>query len=395
MFSSRTNWHHEPNNLTRKLQQLRASGRTIIDLTLSNPTEAGFEYPGTEILDSLSNRFALQYRPEPFGLLTAREAVADYYSEKNITVSPNDILLTASSSEAYAFLFTLLCEAGDNVLVPNPTYPLFEFLTQLQNVDARPYQLRYDGEWHIDIGSVRRAVTPSTKAIVIVNPHNPTGVFLKRSELEAMNDIANQHSLALIVDEVFLDYGRGEGNASISLSGARVGSTASHEETLTFTLNGISKSCGLPQMKLGWMVVSGKDELKQEVLKRLEIIADTFLSVNTPVQHALPQLLKSGRMIRRQISERVQENLSILKNALHKNSSLSLLTTEGGWYAILKIPGTRTEEEWAIQLLDGAGVYVFPGYFFEFQEGDFLVVSLLPSADNFRKGIEEIVRIIK
>lgn len=370
------------------MQELRTSGRNIIDLTLSNPTEAGIEYPVTEILDSLYNRYSLRYQPEPFGLLSTREAVVDYYSVKNIEVSPTSILLTASSSEAYAFLFTLLCEAGDNVLVPNPAYPLFEFLAQLNNVDVRPYRLRYDGEWHIDMDSVRKAVTPSTKAIVIVNPHNPTGMFLKREELQALNEIAAQNDLALIVDEVFADYAFGSDRA-------RVCSTASNADAVTFTLNGISKMCGLPQLKLGWIVVGGKEELKREALHRLEIIADTYLSVNTPVQLALPGLLQYGQMIRRQIKERVEQNLSFLKNSLNKNSPLSLLNSEGGWYAILKIPKTRTEEEWAIQLLDETGVYVFPGYFFEFQEGDFLVVSLLPSGDIFRNGIEQIRRIVK
>lgn len=391
MFSSRTNWRHEPNNLTRKLQQLRASGRHIIDLTLSNPTEAGIEYPAAEILESLSNRSSLRYQPEPFGLLSAREAVADYYLGKNVEINLDDILLTASSSEAYAFLFALLCEAGDNVLVPNPSYPLFEFLAQLHDVDVRPYQLRYDGEWHIDMDSVRNAVKPSTKAIVIVNPHNPTGMFLKKRELDSMNEIAIQNNLAMIVDEVFLDYVLAATGATEEVCG----STASNTETLTFTLNGISKLCGLPQMKLGWMVVSGREELKREALSRLEIIADTFLSVNTPVQHALPQLLKVGQMIRRQINERVEQNLSFLSSMLKKNSPLSILNSEGGWYAILKIPGTKSEEEWAMQILDEAGVYVFPGYFFELQEGNFLVVSLLPSIDTFRKGIEEILRIVK
>ncbi len=388
MFSSRTHWHNDPNNLAKALERLRAEAVNILDLTISNPTEAGFEYPATGILHSLSHSASLHYQPKPFGLWTAREAIAGYYSKKNIIVDPDEILLTSSSSEAYAFLFTLLCEAGDEILIPNPTYPLFEFLAQLQNVQVRPYHLRYDGEWHIDIDSLREALTPLTKAIVIVNPHNPTGMFLKKYELELVNEVAGQNNLALIVDEVFLDYAWDD-------ESARVGSTSSNADALTFTLNGISKSCGLPQMKLSWIVVSGKNELKHEALKRLEIIADTFLSVNTPVQLALPQMLKFGEMIRRQISERVAQNLLFLKSSLQSSSPLSLLDSEGGWYAILKIPATKTEEEWALQLLDEAAVYVFPGYFFDFQEGNYLVVSLLTSPENFRKGIEEIVRRIQ
>ncbi len=390
MFSSRTNWNGALNPLTQKLHDLRKLGRNIIDLTLSNPTEAGIEYPALQILESLSNPDALLYKPEPRGLLTAREAIAAYYDPKGITVSTNDLVLTASSSESYGFLFSLLCEAQDNVLIPNPSYPLFEFLAQINNIKLRPYQLRYDGEWHIDLDSVRRSIAASTKAIVIVNPHNPTGMFLKEEEWKALNEIAIQNNLALIVDEVFLDYPGLQNVEVAELAKQSAGATA-----LTFRLNGISKMCGLPQLKLGWIAVSGREELKGEALSRLEIIADTFLSVNTPVQLALPQLLKAGRTIRHSIKERIEENLSLLRGLFDSDSPVSLLNSEGGWYAILKIPTTKTEEDWAIRLLEDAGVYVFPGYFFEFQENGYLVISLLPRAKDFARGIQEIVRILK
>lgn len=387
MFSSRTNWHRQPNRLSQLLHERRRSGKPIIDLTVSNPTEAGFEYPAKEILASLSQDSSLRYDPDPFGIPAARNAVSSYYSGKGIHVSPSDVILTAGTSEAYSFLFTLLCEAGDDILVPTPSYPLFEFLAKLSSVRISSYSLRFDGEWHIDVDSVRRAVTSATKAIVIVSPHNPTGMFLKKDELEALNEIAHEHHLALVVDEVFSDYGLGN-------DVRRIRSTAANTEALTFTLNGISKSCGLPQLKLGWIVVSGRDDVKTEALHRLEIISDTFLSVNTPVQVALPKLLPAGEKVRNQIIKRVELNLAFLKQSLPANPLVSHLSTEGGWYAILKIPTTKSDEEWAVELLAESGVYVFPGYFFEFQQEGHLVVSLLAPNAEFETGIGGILKLI-
>lgn len=385
MYSSRTEWHRQPNRLSQLLHERRRSGKPIIDLTVSNPTEAGFEYPAKEILASLSQDSSLRYDPDPFGIPAARNAVSAYYSTKGIHVSPSDVILTAGTSEAYSFLFTLLCEAGDDILVPMPSYPLFEFLAQLSSVRINSYNLRYDGEWHIDIDSVRRAVASSTKAIVVVSPHNPTGMFLKKNELKALNEIAQQHHLALIVDEVFSDYGFEEDERRIS-------STAANTDVLTFTLNGISKSCGLPQLKLGWIVVSGRDDVKTEALHRLEIISDTFLSVNTPVQVALPKLFLAGEKVRKQIVGRVEQNLNFLKQSLPANPPISLLSTEGGWYAILRIPTTKSDEEWAVELLMESGVYVFPGYFLDFQQEGHLVVSLQTPHAVFVEGIAVILK---
>ncbi|MBX2991259.1 MAG: pyridoxal phosphate-dependent aminotransferase [Bacteroidetes bacterium] len=387
MFSSRTNWHRQRNRLSLLLDERHRSGKPVIDLTLSNPTEAGFEYPTTEILSALSQDSSLHYTPDPLGMPSAREAVTSYYAGRGITVAPSAIVLTASTSEAYSFLFTLLCEAGDSVLVPVPSYPLFEYLAQLNDVRVSNYHLGYDGEWHIDLDSVRRAVSPATKAIVVVSPHNPTGMFLKKDELQSLNNIARQHHLALIVDEVFADYGFGEDDR-------RVGSTAANSEVLTFTLNGISKSCGFPQLKLGWIVVSGRDEVKTEALHRLEIISDTFLSVNTPVQVGLPKLLSAGKKVGEQIVLRIEQNLTFLKQSLPANPLISLLSTEGGWYAILRIPTTKSEEEWALELLEESGVYVFPGYFFEFQQEGYLVLSLLQRRDEFEEGVKVILKTI-
>jgi hypothetical protein len=387
VFSARTSWHRQLNTLAQLLDERRQSGKPIYDLTISNPTEARIEYPTEEILAALSQASSFRYSPDPKGLLSAREAVAGYYATKRITVDPSDIILTASTSEAYSFLFKLLCNVGDEVLVPVPSYPLFEFLAQLNDVRIRPYVLRYDGEWHVDVDSVKRAITSSTKAIVIINPHNPTGMFLKRDELEMLTEECLRNSLALIVDEVFAGYGFGHDER-------RTISTASHSDVLTFTLDGISKLCGLPQLKLGWIAVSGGEEEKNEALHRLEIIADTFLSVNTAVQVALPQLLESGEVVRQRIRERVESNLRFLKNVLAENSPISVLKSEGGWCAILKIPNMRSEEEWALKLLDEAGVYVFPGYFFEFQESGCLVASLLTELDAFSRGLEEITKTV-
>ncbi len=388
MFSSRTNWHRHPNKLSQLLQERRRQGTPVYDLTISNPTEAGFEYPLRDIL-SLPVQDAIgRYTPHPLGAAPAREAVASYYYSKNIHIAPSNIVLTASTSEAYGWLFMLLCEAGANVLVPTPSYPLFEFLARLHDVEIHPYHLRYDGEWHIDFDSVQRSLTDTTRAIVVVSPHNPTGMFLKQDELQEMNRIASENGLALIVDEVFSEY-------SLGACERRVVSTAANDAVLTFTLNGISKLCGLPQMKLGWIVASGPDAHRQEALQRIEIVADTFLSVNTPAQVALPQLLELGKSVRAQIQERVRANYLHLMNAVSVGSSVSALRAEAGWYAILKMPRTRSDEEWAIRLLDESGVYVFPGYFFDFAESGFLVISLLTPPEILQMGMDKLFRVVQ
>ncbi len=299
-------------------------------------------------------------------------------------MSTSDIILTASTSEAYSMAFRLLCEPGDEVVVPVPSYPLFEFLAQLDDVVIRSYHLRYDGEWDIDMSSVDQSISARTKAIVIVSPHNPTGMFLKKLELAHLSAVASKGGLALIVDEVFADYAFGGDSP-------RVVSTAGDSDALAFTLNGISKLVGLPQMKLGWIVVSGPKEVKNEALARLEIVADTYLSVNTLVQVALPALLACGTSIRRSISHRNSENRAVLQQLIGNDSACTLLQSEGGWYAILRIPQTRTGEEWAIGLLRDACVYVHPGYYFEFEADNVLVLSLLPEPVGFREGVEKLL----
>jgi aspartate/methionine/tyrosine aminotransferase len=321
-------------------------------------------------------------------MLSAREAVCGYYATKRVEVDPSQVVLTASTSEAYSLVFKLLCEPGDEIIVPVPSYPLFDYLAQVNDVTVRPYHLRYAGEWQIDIESMRLALTERTRGIVVVSPHNPTGHFLKRAEYESIRKLAAERDLALIVDEVFIDYPFAEDNE-------RLPSTAVSEPLLTFTLNGISKSVGLPQLKLGWIVVSGKSQLKNEALARLEIMADTFLSVNTPVQVALPDILRNARDVRNQIAERVRINFLQLQRLVEGSSLCSALECEGGWYAVLRLPKLKSDEEWALELLTNESVLVFPGYFFEFVENGLLVVSLLPEEAVFADGVRRLCDFVR
>ena len=379
MFSSRTNWSRQPNRLAELVNDFRRSGRDFIDLTVSNPTDCGIVYPADEIMAALARLPSLRYEPDPKGLSSARDAVSNYYWLKGVRVDAKDIILTASTSESYSMIFRLLCEPVDEILVPVPSYPLFEFLAQLNDVVIKPYQLRYDGEWHIDISSVEKAITKRTKGIIVVSPHNPTGTFLKKIELAEISTKCAASGISLLVDEVFADYGFNE-------DPGRVISTAGFPEVLTFTLNGISKLAGLPQMKLGWTVVSGPEDKRSEALSRLEIVADTFLSVNTPVQVALPQLLEIGTKVRAGIRNRVAGNRLTLEQLGGRYSPWTLLSSEGGWNAVIQVPRTKTGEEWALSLLADMAVYVHPGYFFEFQEDNVLVLSLLARPTEFREA---------
>ncbi len=380
MFSQRTDWQRQPNRLATLLEERRRRKLPILDLTISNPTNAGFIYP-SGILDALRVPGLLRYEPDPAGLPTARQAVAGYYREKVIDVNPSNIILTASTSEAYAFVFMLLCNPGDNILVPAPSYPLFEYLAKLHDVEVGHYDLRYDGSWHVDFQSLNDAIGINTKAIVIVNPHNPTGMFLKNDEAENLRAIAQSNQLALVVDEVFDQY-------AFAPDPARAGSFAMTGGPLTFTLNGLSKSCGLPQMKLGWMVVSGRES--SEALQRLEIIADTFLSAGAPVQLAAASLLEYGKSIRQQIQERTASNFTYLQKAF-MHAAGTVLNAEGGWYAIVKLPSVRREEEWVELFLEHDGVYLFPGYFFEMSGGSYVLISLIVRPEGLEEAVTAIL----
>jgi alanine-synthesizing transaminase len=381
MFSSRLHWDLRPNRLAQALGAKRRQAAEILDLTESNPTRAGFEYP--EMLTALSDPRGLRYEPTPAGLDGAREAVSGYYSARGIVVGRGRILLTTSTSESYAWLFKLLCDPGDTVLVPRPSYPLFEFLAQMESVCVAQYPLVYHEGWSIDLDALTRAVTERTRAIVLVNPNNPTGSFVKAGELEALVALCAERDLALISDEVFADYG-------LAPDAERVSSLTGVEGALTFCLSGLSKIAGLPQMKLGWIVMGGPPTLRGEAAERLELIADTYLSVGTPVQHALGKLLDAGAEVREQIAARIRGNLAALQDRVER-SAAQVLQVEGGWYATVRVPRTRTEEEWCLELLEKDDVLVQPGFFYDFEEEAYLVLSLLTPAEVFREGMRRVV----
>jgi len=359
-------------------------GVQVLDLTESNPTHAGVAYPQAEILAALADAHSLRYQPSPRGLDSAREAVAAYYCVRGTETHRQNVLLTASTSEAYAYLFKLLANPGDEILAPRPSYPLFELLAGLESVNIRHYPLRYDGAWHIDFDALEQAITPRTRGIVVVNPNNPTGSFLKRAELEALDSLAARRGIAILSDEVFRDYTFGE-------EAGRVSTLVGDRRALTFSMSGLSKIAGLPQMKLGWIVASGPN--RDEALDALELIADTYLSVSTPVQIALPRLFALSKGIMEQIRKRTASNLVRLRESVH-GTAATLLRTEGGWYAVLQVPQTLTEEEWTIKLLDEFNVLVQPGFFFDFESEAFLVLSLLPEPAAFTEGLSRLFSVI-
>lgn len=384
MFAQRTNWNLSQNRLSSALSAAAASGATVLDLTASNPTTVGIEYPEQAILQSLAQPNALTYEPAAQGMKQAREAVASYYADLGILIAREDVVLTVSTSEAYSYIFRLLCDPGDEVLVPAPSYPLFEFLAEIQDVRLVPYELVYDHGWQIEFESLRKGISKRTRAIMVVHPNNPTGHYAKQWEIDCLNAICKHHELAIVADEVFLDY---------SLDGAVRPSFASNRGALTFTLSGLSKISGLPQMKCAWMVVSGPEALAREADARLEVIADTYLSPNAPVQWALQSLLEVRQGIQKQLSSRVIENLRTLDQLLETQTSCKRLVIEGGWYAVLRVPVTRTDEELAIELLTQKHVMVHPGHFYNFPGDGYLVVSLITRADEFKEGMKRVLEI--
>ncbi len=381
-YSSRLSWSFSTNRFSEELAALRKAGTPLLDLTISNPTSADLIYPHAEIAQALGHIETLSYEPDPAGSIVAREAIASYYAVRNISVSVERILLTASTSEAYAFLFKLLCNPEDEVLIPLPSYPLFEYLASLECVRTVPYWLRYDGNWHVDFSTIEAGISRRTRAIVVVNPNNPTGSPLNSDEVTRLMDCARRHNLPVISDEVFTDY-------PLVPSSAPIQSMINRNETLTFSLNGLSKSAGMPQMKLGWIVVSGPAQQVEDCRNRLELILDTYLSPGTPVQYALPKLLEIGRDLQNRIRTRIRQNLSVLESALH-GSPAGVLRAEAGWSAIVQVPRTRSGEEWALMLLAKHHVVVQPGYFYDLPGEAFLVVSLLTAPDHFLQGIAKL-----
>ncbi len=382
MFSSRTNWNLSPNQLNRLLEDKSRQGVSILDLTESNPTRCGLTY-NPEILKALSTDKSLLYEPNPRGLLAARNVVAEEYRSHGIHLDANNIFLTAGTSEAYGYLFRLLCNPGDNVLVPKPSYPLFDYLCELNDVEARHYRLRYTDEWQIDFSSLREAVDSSTRAILIVHPNNPTGSFVKPGERGEITELAQKHRLPLMVDEVFMEYGLHEGREV-------PGSFGGEEHGLVFTLNGISKTLGLPQMKVAWITASGTREFVDDAMKRLEVIADTYLTVGTPVQQALEVFFREGKNVTQQIQRRVRENFKTACILLAK-TPLSLLETEAGWNTIIRLPETQSDEEWALNLLKVHDTLVYPGHFFEIDRETCVVLSLLPDKSVFEEGLRRLI----
>ncbi|MGE5111515.1 MAG: pyridoxal phosphate-dependent aminotransferase [Acidobacteriaceae bacterium] len=397
MFSRRTHWKLTKNAYTEALERFRASGRELLDLTASNPTEVGLQYESERLLRALASPHVLEYEPVAKGLLPAREAVAGYYAEKGIAVSPEQIFLTVSTSEAYTYAFRLLCDPDDEVLVPQPSYPLFEFLANLQDVRLVPYELIYDHGWQIDFHSLECAITAETRAVLVVHPNNPTGSYVKGEEKRLLDRICEKHEIAVIADEVFLDYELSKDSAPLSLQqqARRVRhealSFAGSRGALTFTLSGLSKISGLPQMKAAWIVLSGPESMAQDASERLEVIADTYLSPNAPVQWALPEMLATRAGIQQQLSARVRENLAVLDGELSRQKMCQRLGVEGGWYAILRVPATRPDEELAIELLEHEGVLVQPGHFYDFASDGYLVVSLITQARVFAAGVEKVI----
>jgi aspartate/methionine/tyrosine aminotransferase len=388
-FSARTNWETTETDLARALRERRESGQPIYDLTASNPTHSGFAYDEAAILSPLAAPEALVYDPIPQGMLKARDAVSAYYRDHGAVVDPAQIILTTSTSEAYSYVFRLLCDPGDEVLIAQPSYPLFDFLAALDDVKLIPYALFYDHGWHLDIEAVRSRITPRTRAIALVHPNNPTGHFIKKHERAQLEALCAEHNLALIIDEVFLDYAFHSTHMHSFAAGPH--------PILTFVLSGLSKIAALPQMKAAWICVFGpaafgpNDTLNQS-LTRLEVIADTFLSMNAPIQHALPHWLAHRYPIQQQIRQRTAANLQTLDTLLAEQDMITRLEVEAGWYAILRIPAIRRDEDVAIDLIRNAGVSTHPGYFFGFPGDGWLIVSLLTPETDFKTGLMAIIR---
>ena len=383
MFASRTNWRLEPNRFAAAINEHRRRGRPLFDLTNSNPTTCGFQYPEERLFAALNNKRALLYEAESQGLRSAREAIANYYRGRagffgaKPSVDPAQIVITSGTSEAYSYIFRLLCEPGDEVLVPAPSYPLFEYLADLADVCAIPYPLIYDQGWQVDLAGLRGALASRSKAVMFVHPNNPTGSFMKREEAHQLGAICATRDLAIIADEVFLDY-------ADSTEPART--FACESPALTFTLSGLSKISLLPQMKLAWIVVSGPEALVHTAMQRLDLIGDTYLSPSTPGQLALPEMLDMRGNLQAQMRQRLCSNLGFLDALLPKGGPVERLKREGGWYAVLRVPFTRSDEDLAIQLLETCDVLVHPGHFFDFSRDGFLVVSLIVGEIEFQEG---------
>jgi alanine-synthesizing transaminase len=387
MFASRTDWPLTPNRLAQAMAARRQAGLPILDLTESNPTRCGFDFEAQKVLGTLADPRSLTYQPDPRGLLPARQAVVAYYAERGVALTTEQVFLTTSTSEAYSYLFRLLANPGEAILAPRPSYPLFEFLARLNDLELMSYPLSYHDGWQLDLQVMRETLEragPRVRAVVVVHPNNPTGSFVSQDELGALVSLCRERDAALIADEVFADY-------SWQADGRRVVSHASVRDALTFTLSGLSKISALPQMKLAWIVANGPCELLESALARLEIIADTYLSVSAPLAHALPEMLATRRGVQPQILARVRANLRWLDEQLSPEIPLTRLKAEGGWYAVLRLPAVRSDDDWAVELLAEDGVLVHPGHFYDFGAEGHLVISLLPPPEVFQEGMRALL----
>lgn len=427
MFAHRTNWNLAPNRLSEALAAHRAAGKPLLDLTVSNPTGCGFNYETEKILGALGNPESLHYEPNPKGLASARRAVAAYYAAKNAMIDIEDMILTTSTSEAYSCVFRAICNPADELLIPAPSYPLFGFLADIQDVRLVHYPLLYDYGWQIDFHSLERAITPRTRGVIVVHPNNPTGHFIKPGEMSRLNAICSERELAIVADEVFLDFSlagyeesvseghseRSEESAVGDISGkrslfARLPARASsgtgrsplatssltfaaNPSALTFTLSGLSKISGLPQMKASWLIVSGPQQWKWEALARLEVIADTFLSMNAPVQLAIPVFLELRHAFQSQVVSRARRNLAELDRQLAQQNACKRLAVAGGWYTVLRVPAMRSDEDLAIELLNSSGVFLHPGHLYDFPSQGYLVISLITPEPVFSQGISHLL----
>lgn len=388
MFSSRTDWDFRSSPLFSLVLQRRARGEEILDLTESNPTRCGFRYQPDHLSTPSALRDPVSYDPDPRGLLLARQAIAGWYQRQQIAVDPSRIILSSSTSEAYSYLLRLLCNVSESIAVPKPGYPLLEYLCRLNDVDCQRYRLAYDGEWHIDLPSLEGILSPKTKALVLVHPNNPTGSFIKLEERERILGMSEKQRIPLVVDEVF-------GAFPFEEDARRAGSFAGTQKSLTFTLNGLSKLVGLPQLKLAWIVVSGPEDLCTNALQRLEVIADTFLSVGTAVQLSLELLLSDPAAMNGQILDRVRGNYKTLRGIFTQDSPASIFGCEGAWNAVLRLPATRTDEEWAQDLLQEHGILTHPGLLFDFDLKSCIVVSLLSEPKIFSDGIKRMFTAVR
>jgi len=409
MFSGRVPDVFEPNALSAAVARKRSAGVPLIDLTETNPTRVGLSPSGAEIAAALAATSPGRYEPDAAGLASAREAVAAYHGARGARVAAGRIVLTASTSEAYAHLFKLLGNPGDAFLVPRPSYPLLEPLAALESVRLVPYALHYRGRWTIDLDEVA-AAAPSARGLITVHPNNPTGSFVSLEEAAALEEICARAGIALIADEVFGDFAFEDagphcrtfagaaaaraGTGAAAAPGRAGTSEGAVSGSLTFVLSGLSKTAGLPQMKLAWILCTGPDETVAAALARLEWIADAFLSVSTPVQAAAARLLALAPAFQERTRERTRANHAELAEAARRRPEFELLKVEGGWSAVLRVPRVRSEDDWALALLE-RGVLVHPGHFYDFDDEAYLVVSLLPPADVFAEGIARIAALVE